>query len=262
MQLVQSISNIDQNMNTLDEYLQKKTDPEYSFAVDLIKRGTCFLALETEEGVRFYPSRFMGYKENTMENHLNNTEKSGIVTNNQISMLYGGRFETCNDLDKLYCEYCETLGFVAREKGSFGVERKFMELIFEGEHVNMKWPIKDIHVDILEVLLNVLMEQKEKALITYGDLCERIGSTISPRNIAGYLGDLSVWAREMGAPMISALVVNQKEFMPGSGFFGLYEEEYGKKVVDKERIFREELQKVRTYKDWDDFGRQFGLIAA
>ena len=135
-----------------------------------------------------------------------------------------------------------------------------MELIFEGEYEYMEWRIEDIHVDILEVLLNVLLEEKEKALITYGDLCERIGNTIGPRNIAGYLGDLSVWAREMGAPMISVLVVNQKEFMPGNGFFDLYEEEYGKKVVDKEAIFREELQKVRTYKDWDDFGRQFGLV--
>lgn len=116
-----------------------------------------------------------------------------------------------------------------------------------------------VHVAIAEVLLNRLKENREKALITYGDLCKQIGNIIIPQNTNGYLGDLSSWCHEFGAPMISALVVNQREYMPGSGFFDLYEEEYGIKVLDKEKVFRDELKKVRSYDAWQEFAEYLGL---
>ena len=116
-----------------------------------------------------------------------------------------------------------------------------------------------VHVAITEVLLKLLKENKEKALITYGDLCNKIGNMVTPRNTAGYLIDLSDWCHEFGAPMISALVVNQREYMPGTGFFDLYEEEYGIKVLDKEKAFHDELKKVRSYDAWQEFAKYLGL---
>lgn len=50
-----------------------------------------------------------------------------------------------------------------------------------------------VHVAIAEVLLKLLKENKEKVLITYGDLCDQIGNMVTQRNIAGYVGDLSDW---------------------------------------------------------------------
>lgn len=113
--------------------------------------------------------------------------------------------------------------------------------------------MNDIHVAIAEVLFSLLRENSKNALITYGDLCERIDNMVTPRNSASYLGDLSVWCSEYGAPLISVLVVNSRAYIPGSGFFDLYEEEYGIKVIDKETAFRDELEKVRLYEDWDGF---------
>lgn len=116
-----------------------------------------------------------------------------------------------------------------------------------------------VHVAIAEVLLKLLKENKDNALIPYGDLCDQIGNMIIPRNTAGYLSDLSNWCHEFGAPMISVLVVNQREYMAGNGFFELYEQEYGIKVVDKEKVFRDELKKVRSYDAWQEFAEYLGL---
>ena len=54
---------IKKNINTLENYLKRKTDPEYSYAIDLIRRGTCFVAMKQEDNeYHFYPSRFIGYQ--------------------------------------------------------------------------------------------------------------------------------------------------------------------------------------------------------
>lgn len=125
MELVQNFNDIKINMTILDEYLGQKTDPEYSYALNLVRRGTCFIAVLGKDGYRFYPSRFIGYKDNTMERHENNYEKDGKVTNPQISNILDKKLQLSNMLNIEYKKYCESLGFVAWEKGSFGVERKF-----------------------------------------------------------------------------------------------------------------------------------------
>lgn len=128
MKCVQSLEEIKQNMHVLDGYLDKKCDSEYSFALSLIKKGTCFIAVKTESGYKFYPSRYIGYADNTMDKHLNNTEKDGRVTNPAISKVLNQNLSCNSKLDKEYRNYCENLGFIANEKGCFGVERKYWEL--------------------------------------------------------------------------------------------------------------------------------------
>ena len=116
-----------------------------------------------------------------------------------------------------------------------------------------------IHIQIAEVLFSLLRDEGDKALITYSDLSDEIDNIVTPRNLAGYIGDLSVWSHEFGAPMISALVVNKKEYMPGNGFFKFYEEEYGIKVENKYETFKSELNKVRKYMHWDEFAEELGI---
>ncbi len=43
-------------------------------------------------------------------------------------MILGSKPASNPVLDNLYREYCELLGFVANEKGTFGVERKYWEV--------------------------------------------------------------------------------------------------------------------------------------
>lgn len=63
-----------------------------------------------------------------MDNHLNNDKKDGRDTNSAISSILGHKPNPNEFLNSEYVRYCEGLGFIARDKGSFGVERKFWDL--------------------------------------------------------------------------------------------------------------------------------------
>ena len=123
---VESLDEVLDNCATLDGYIESRKDHEYTYALDLVKRGTCFLAIEDEGEYRFYPSRFIGYYNNSMVQHENNGDKDGRVTNPAIAAAIDQGNPTPNsELDLLYKNYCNSLGFHASDKGTFGVERKF-----------------------------------------------------------------------------------------------------------------------------------------
>ena len=82
--LVESYEDINKNAETLDGYLESRTGEEYDFAVALVKRGACFLAIKKNDGFRFYPSRFIGYMNNDMNKHKANIYKDGKITNPAI----------------------------------------------------------------------------------------------------------------------------------------------------------------------------------
>lgn len=125
MKTISDLNELIANIRTLDGYIQSRVDPEYDFALNLIKKGTCFIAVKDSNTYRFYPSRFIGYIENSMDAHLNNAAKDGKETNPVISKLLGGKPLSDPHLNQEYARYCETLGFTPRDKGTFGVERKF-----------------------------------------------------------------------------------------------------------------------------------------
>lgn len=125
MRTVENLNELKANIKTLDKYLNSKTDPEYEFGLGLVKKGTCFVAVKENGTYRFYPSRFIGYVNNNIDAHLNNDYKDGKETNPAISSILGSKPTPNPELDILYREYCELLGFVANERGSFGVERKY-----------------------------------------------------------------------------------------------------------------------------------------
>ena len=129
MRTITNINELKVNAQLLDKYLNGKTDPEYSFALNLIKRGICFVALPENGTYKFYPSRFIGYVENSMNAHQNNNRRDGRTTNPAISAVLGMNPNANPEFDKAYKDYCETLGFTANERGSFGVERKYWVVV-------------------------------------------------------------------------------------------------------------------------------------
>lgn len=128
MRTVENLNELKANIKTLDKYLNSKTDPEYGFGLGLVKKGTCFIVVKENGTYKFYPSRFIGYVGNSMDAHLNNENKDGKETNPAISEILGSKPIANPVLENLYHEYCESLGFVSNERGSFGVERKYWEV--------------------------------------------------------------------------------------------------------------------------------------
>jgi len=128
MRIVENLNELNTNIKMLDNYLNLKTEPEYSFGLDIVKKGICFVAVKCEDAYRFYPSRFIGYVDNSRNAHLSNEYKNGRETNPEISKILECKPMSNLILDNYYREYCESLGFIANDKGSFGVERKYWEL--------------------------------------------------------------------------------------------------------------------------------------
>lgn len=125
MFLVQNKNEILNNIMLLDTYITKGIENKKEFALSLIKKGTCFIVMRKDNAYKFYPSRFVGYADNNMNAHLNNEFKDGKETNPAISNILGSKPTFDLELEKAYKKYCEELGFIANQKGSFGVERKF-----------------------------------------------------------------------------------------------------------------------------------------
>ncbi|MDE6388718.1 MAG: hypothetical protein K2L82_13045 [Lachnospiraceae bacterium] len=120
MEFVKSVDEIRQNMKTLDSYIGRRMEPEYSYALSLIQRGACFATVKSEDGYRFYPSRFIGYAHNDRNKHQNNPEKDGRKTNRVIFNILRQEASPQLELEAAYIKYCEQLGFTVHHK-----ERKY-----------------------------------------------------------------------------------------------------------------------------------------
>lgn len=127
MELIENESDLLDNIFTLNSY--QLGTKEYEFYLDLVKRGVCFVVVKNEARYKFYPSRFLGYKKNTYDNHMNNDLKNGRETNQIITTILGHKLSEDINLEIEYRKYCEKLGFSPKEKGAFGVSRKFWKVI-------------------------------------------------------------------------------------------------------------------------------------
>ena len=131
MKTIGNLNELKANLQKIYEYLASRKDPEYSYAINLVKKGTCFVVIKANDSYKFYPSRFIGYTSNSMDAHLENESRDGRVTNPAISEILGSKPVPNNEFDKYYKEYCEILGFSANDRGAFGVERKYWNVITE-----------------------------------------------------------------------------------------------------------------------------------
>jgi len=125
MKEVENIEQLLKNIETLDRYLSKANSLDQADALDLVKRGTCFVVYNNNGMMRFAPSRFIGYVDNKLEKHNSNFTKHGGVTNQAISKLFKCKPLPNENLDELYINYCNYLGIKANSSGSFGASRKF-----------------------------------------------------------------------------------------------------------------------------------------
>ena len=121
--------------------------------------------------------------------------------------------------------------------------------------------ITNIHEDIVKVLVNRLQDRPNQAILSYDELCKNIESQVGCRNIAAYLGDISYWCNEIGAPLLSVMVINKTRNRPGKGFFKLYADinDMSVRSIDEELIFITELRKVMEYRNWEKLKYYLGI---
>jgi hypothetical protein len=105
MRLVETWTEIRQNLLRFDSYRTSLDPLEREFHSDRIRLGKCFVALDTDRGCIFGPSRFLGYADNDYQTHESNALKHGWDTNPAINLTLG-RCEPNGEIEAVFLEFC------------------------------------------------------------------------------------------------------------------------------------------------------------
>ena len=108
MEFVSNKEEIIENIKLLESYLHSNDKEKEEFASNLVRRGKTLVVYKVNGEDHFTPSRFIGYKGNTMENHIQNDEKDGRDTNPVITEIIGKPYPT-SKLDEKFIIYCNKL---------------------------------------------------------------------------------------------------------------------------------------------------------
>jgi hypothetical protein len=118
------------NIAKIEYYLAEGDEIQKLEASRLIVGGICFIAYDVKGEVRFAPSKFLGYLNNSIESHIK-SERDGGDTNESIYRILGSKPAPNIELERKYINYCHNLGLNPGDRGSFGAERKYWMLKLE-----------------------------------------------------------------------------------------------------------------------------------
>ena len=120
--LVTTKNQIINNMDIIDSYLNAVGTTECGYAKDLIKRGRCFAYKIIKGEYHFYPSRFIGYVDETMTSHKADMG-DGKKTNPAITKILETKLEENVELEKEYLKYLSEL-----ELDSYELKRRYWNI--------------------------------------------------------------------------------------------------------------------------------------
>ncbi len=98
MELITNFNELVHNIETVEKYLSEKKSSKYHDILQLIKAGRSFIVYKKDNQIKFAPSRFLGYKNNTIEVHLNSIDKDGRKTNVSISKILSNKNDKNEDM--------------------------------------------------------------------------------------------------------------------------------------------------------------------
>jgi putative restriction endonuclease len=110
MEFVKNIDDVVANLKTLEAYLKSKKKKERAFAQDLIRGGKTILMYKVNGAVHFAPSRFCGYLNNTMQQHVVHEEKDGRETDPGLDSILKGKARFLERKEVEFLAYCALMG--------------------------------------------------------------------------------------------------------------------------------------------------------
>lgn len=120
-ELAETKEEIFKNAETLHGYLFGRDENKKQFALDLIKNGRVFCVTEIGGQLFFAPSRFIGYKENTMDRHgyIKNTGfADGTLTTPRICKILEMENKFNYDIEQKFLRFCGNFGMTAKKYSS------------------------------------------------------------------------------------------------------------------------------------------------
>lgn len=125
MELVTKWEEVLENLETLARYRRSRNSREVEFYSNLILKGICFVVHKGGDQQLWGPSRFVGYKKNSMVGHDENDLKDGRETTPVLTRIIGKAPDPMKVLEQRYKRHCQELGFEPKPRGAFGVVRKY-----------------------------------------------------------------------------------------------------------------------------------------
>jgi hypothetical protein len=128
METITTKEQLKQNIRTFETYLNSQDTAVRDYTYELCKKGICFVAYKISGSWHFAPSRFLGYVNNSLEQHEKNNTKDGRVTNPAIDTILNKKPDSIQELEECYIDFCNKLGIVPNKTGAFGVARKYWQI--------------------------------------------------------------------------------------------------------------------------------------
>lgn len=127
MTLIDTLPELIDNTLYLERMLSSRNTIEKGKAFDLVRRGTCFLRYTVDGRTLFAPSRFIGYKRNSIKSHIE-SRPHGSITNSRIIKVIGQEPVANKKIDQEYRNFCQSYGIQPNDTGNFGATRRFWDL--------------------------------------------------------------------------------------------------------------------------------------
>lgn len=130
-EVISSIDELIKNIETLESYRVSQNQDEKKFYSYLFSRGKTFLIVRKEDKILFGPSKFIGYKNNSMDlfykyrGHPIRT-MTGVETNGIISELLNKRPKPNTEFEEILKDY-----YVERNLKYNNYKKKFWELVIK-----------------------------------------------------------------------------------------------------------------------------------
>lgn len=137
MGLVNKIEDMIENAERFDNYLKSGTPSEKEFAIRCIALGNCFVVIKEKDDYKFYPSKYIGYQNNSEANYwkaygsagpIVGEEKygdaacftfDGRMSNKAITKILGCCCEKDYEMSEKFIAYCNKYGLKGSDKRKF-----------------------------------------------------------------------------------------------------------------------------------------------
>ena len=137
MELVKSVKDILENAKRFDKYIESGNSDEKELAINCIRWGRCFVVVKDNDNYKFYPSKYIGYKNNSASGYydayynaeaLPGEEKhrdaayytfDGRMSNKAINKVLGCACQKDYAMSERFIEYCNMYGLKGSEKKKF-----------------------------------------------------------------------------------------------------------------------------------------------
>lgn len=116
MNTVNSVEQIVANVRRFDSYRTSGDSSAVAFYSERLRLGKIFVAAKLGDATVFCPSRFAGYRNNSMSKHIVFEYKNGSVTTPRITSLLQQQHVSNRSLEKKYLMLCSGLGVAPTRK--------------------------------------------------------------------------------------------------------------------------------------------------